>query len=115
MEGLNRVAKAPFFAHLLEQARGHAAAKNAGEYLQTVELVITDRQSLQRHRDVYLLQIARLDSRPASKMRRLGLRRSRTSKTGETPLRFGNDRAGFDRASRRDHHARTAAVAVQLR
>src|SRR5262245_5839033 len=110
MEGMDRVAKATDFAHFLEKARRHPAAKHTGEYLQTVKLTVAHRQSFQRHGNMDLLEIARLDARAASKVRGLGRRRRGARETCEPFFSVRNNGRVVDGAGCGDDHARSLVV-----
>ena len=55
-------------------------------------------------RNVYLLQIAPLDTRTADEARRLRRRRARAGEVREQSLHFLHHRVMLDRARGRDHH-----------
>ena len=56
-KGVNAVHQAALFAHLLEQARGHAAAKQSGKDRNRVEVGVLVRNALEAEHHVDLFQI----------------------------------------------------------
>src|SRR5262249_61667189 len=87
-----RVTKTANFPNFLEQTRRHAATKHAGEYLQTVKLIVAYRQSLQRHGDMHLLEVTRFDFGATTEMRGLGFGSARPLEGRQTLVDFRDDR-----------------------
>src|SRR5215467_570519 len=98
------VTKAANFANLLEQTRRHPAAKHTGEYLQAVKLIIANRQSLQRHGDMHLFEVARFDFCATAEMCRLRFGSTRSLECCQTLVDFRHDRLVLDSARGSHHH-----------
>ena len=115
VEGVDRVAEPALLAHFLEEARGHAAADDRGEYLARVEVRRTVRQTLETHHDLGFHLVAHL-ARVATEIG--GRQRRRTglgADVAEALLAHGDELVVTEVAGRGDDHGRPAIVATQVR
>ncbi len=114
VERIDRIAEAALLAHFLEQPGRHAAAEHIGEHLQAVQAGVPLRQALHRERDMYLLEVAAFDLRPADEMRGLRGRRCLACERRKLALDIRHHRLVVDRTGGRDHHVRCAVVARKI-